>query len=802
MRTRTPLNDGWLFRPDFDDALVAPDAAEDGFARVRLPHTNLELPFNNFDETASAFVSCYRRHVHLDAAALAGSRVRLCFEGVMAAATVFCNGRLAGEHLGGYTGFDVELTGLVTAGDNVVVVAVDSTERPDIPPFGGVIDYLTYGGIYREVQLEILPEAFIADLCVRSAPTGRGRSLSLVLTVDNAPRTAADLVAEVALTGPDGDVASHRFPVRLGEDPSPSFEAGFEAPGVQLWDLDSPVLYTVVTMLLADGEPVDVHSFRTGFRDAAFTPDGFVLNGRPLKLRGLNRHQSYPYVGYAMPRRAQRADAEILKGELGVNIVRTSHYPQSRHFLDACDELGLLVFEELPGWQHIGDAGWQANALADVEAMIRRDRHRPSVVLWGVRINESADDDAFYAASNALAHRIDPTRQTGGVRNFENSHLLEDVYTYNDFAHRGDNEPLKTKAAVTSHAAPYLVTEHNGHMFPTKKFDTEERRTEHALRHLRVLEQAYATPGVAGAIGWSMTDYNTHAEFGSGDRVCYHGVLDAFRLPKDAAAAYASQADDGVYLAVSSRMNPGELDEAKIGRVYVFTNCEAVRLSLGGEVIGTHLPDRTRFGHLPHPPVVIDDFIGDRLVREQGLSPAAAAGVKRLLAAVVRYGDKALPLRHQADGGLTMLRHGLSRDDVVALYNRYVSGWGTPSREYTFEGLVGGEVVCSTTLGPSHSAALVVEPDVTSLVEDETYDVCRIVVRHVDTLGHDLPYSTEAVTVEVDGAASLIGPAVLPLLGGSTAFWIRSDGVGPISISVGSQRLGRHRLTLQSTGNG
>jgi beta-galactosidase len=200
--------------------------------------------------------------------------------------------------------------------------------------------------------------------------------------------------------------------------------------------------------------------------------------------------------------------------------------------------------------------------------------------------------------------------------------------------------------------------------------------------------------------------------------------------------------------------------------------------------------------------VVIDDFIGDRLVREQGLSPAAAAGVKRLLAAVVRYGDKALPLRHQADGGLTMLRHGLSRDDVVALYNRYVSGWGTPSREYTFEGLVGGEVVCSTTLGPSHSAALVVEPDVTSLVEDETYDVCRIVVRHVDTLGHDLPYSTEAVTVEVDGAASLIGPAVLPLLGGSTAFWIRSDGVGPISISVGSQRLGRHRLTLQSTGNG
>ncbi len=645
MRTLTPLNDGWLFRPDFDGALVAPDAAEDGFTPVRLPHTNVELPFNNFDEASSAFISCYRRHLHLAASDLDGSRVRLCFEGVMAAATVHCNGRLAGEHLGGYTGFEVELTDLVTAGDNVVVVAVDSTERPDIPPFGGVIDYLTYGGIYREVQLEVLPTTFIADLCVRSTPTERGRNLSLTLTVDGARQEVADLVAEVTLTGPDGDVASHRFPVHLAPASSPSspssdlsesqlamsssdsdnsagrggsgerrtVEAGFEAPGVQLWDLDSPVLYTVTTTLFADGEPIDVHSFRTGFRDATFTPDGFVLNGRTLKLRGLNRHQSYPYVGYAMPKRAQRGDAEILKHQLGVNLVRTSHYPQSRHFLDACDEFGLLVFEELPWWQHIGDAVWQANALADVEAMIRRDRHRPSVVLWGVRINESADEDAFYTASNALAHRPDPTRQTGGVRNFENSTLLEDVYTYNDFAHRGDNEPLKAKAAVTRDAAPYLVTEHNGHMFPTKKFDPEERRTEHALRHLRVLERAYATPGIAGAIGWCMTDYNTHAEFGSGDRVCYHGVLDAFRLPKDAAAAYASQADGPPVLQVSSSMNPGERDEAKIDRVWVYTNCEAVRLSLGGEVIGTHLPDRRRFGHLPHPPVVIDDFIGDRL---------------------------------------------------------------------------------------------------------------------------------------------------------------------------------------------
>ena len=219
-------------------------------------------------------------------------------------------------------------------------------------------------------------------------------------------------------------------------------------------------------------------------------------------------------------------------------------------------------------------------------------------------------------------------------------------------------------------------------------------------------------------------------------------------------------------------------------------------------MISTVLPDRSRFAHLPHPPVVIDDFIGDRLEREQGFTPAAAARAKRLLAAVVRYGDKALPLRHKAAGGWAMFRHGMSRDDVVALYNRYVSGWGTPSREYTFEGLIGGEVVCSATLGPSSSAGLVVEPDANRLVEDETWDACRVVVRHVDTLGHELPYSTETVAVEVDGAASLIGPATLGLLGGSTAFWIRSEGAGPVRVVVTSERLGRHELTLAATTGG
>ena len=128
-----------------------------------------------------------------------------------------------------------------------------------------------------------------------------------------------------------------------------------------------------------------------------------------LKARGLNRHQSWPHTGYAMGRRAQEKDADILKYELACNIVRTSHYPQSKWFIERCDEIGLLCFEEIPGWQHIGRKAWQQESIANVRRMIERDWNHPSITIWGVRINESQDSHDFYAEANRLARELDPT---------------------------------------------------------------------------------------------------------------------------------------------------------------------------------------------------------------------------------------------------------------------------------------------------------------------------------------------------------------------------------------------------------
>ena len=223
-----------------------------------------------------------------------------------------------------------------------------------------------------------------------------------------------------------------------------------------------------------------------------------------------------------MPASAQRADADLLKFELGCNLARTSHYPDSTHFLDRCDEIGLLVFTEMPSWQFTGEGEWRENCLKNVADMVKRDRNHPCVDPLGrSAVNEGRTVTSCNEKTNAIAHSLDDTRQTGGVRNFPQSHLLEDVYTYNDFIHSGGKIALNLPLLVAGQMR--LISSRNiaAHV-SNQSFDREEIRVEHALRHARVLNAAYGSSRTSGAIGWCMADYNTHKDFGSGDRICYH----------------------------------------------------------------------------------------------------------------------------------------------------------------------------------------------------------------------------------------------------------------------------------------
>jgi beta-galactosidase len=703
-RTVMPINRNWRFSPVATPAARARDFDDSRFARVTVPHTNHRVPWHSFDEKSYEFISVYRRRFRLPASAR-GQRVFVDFEGVMTASTVWLNGVRMGEYKGGYTPFSFELTGHVDFDrDNVLVVEVDSTERPDIPPFGYEVDYLTFGGIYREVSLRIVPHTSIENIFAQPKDVLSDHpSLDVQCFLESDTYSLqGGLTLEAALYDGERMVAMNAIKLQGGED-SPNWLSTLHLDNlgkIELWDLRTPKLYRVDVRLLRGDQLLDYDSRRIGFREARFTPQGFSLNGTIVKLRGLDRHQTFPWVGQAMPARVQRQDAFILRKNLKCNIVRTSHYPQSRHFLDACDEIGLLVLEEIPGWQHIGDLPWQDIAVDNVSRMIRRDWNHPSIILWGVRINESLDNHDFYTRTNAMAHKLDPTRQTGGIRYFQESEFLEDVFTMNDFGWplKAPNHPL------------YLNTEFVGHTFPTKTIDNVERLREHTIRHARTHDQLASNPQYAGGIAWCAFDYNTHGNFGSGDRICYHGVTDIFREPKPAAGFYRSQCDPDEEIVLVPAFHWARGDESiGFSMAMVCSNCDHLKFYVGDKLVAEADPDRKQFPHLKYAPFTVDAH------------------------------------------------------DVRV-------GWD----DLRIDGYIQGKKVISRSMsGKGIDQKFTLLPDDTALIADGA-DTTRVVLRVTDEYGAIRPFANDAIRFELTGPAQLIGDNPFSLIGGTGAVWIRA----------------------------
>jgi len=806
MTHRFYLNDDWLFTEQFEDSLTAPEYPENKLQPVRLPHTCKETPFHYFDESLYQMVSGYRRHL-LIPKDWQGKQILLTFEGAAHDSTVFCNGKKVGEHHCGYTAFTVDLTDNVLYGqDNLLCVRLDSRENLNVPPFGYVIDYMTYGGIYRDVRLEVKEKVSISDIFVhtaidfRSSPVTAQITSEITLTESNEnvtiqqyymPKNTADAQESWNL------LCEQTISADTACDKVITLTAAITEP--LLWDTEEANLYILKTQLYQDNTLLDETKTTFGIREAVFKKDGFYLNGRKVRIRGLNRHQSYPYVGYAMPKSMQKLDADLLKKELGLNAVRTSHYPQSHYFLERCDELGLLVFTEFPGWQHIGDDAWKAQAVANAEDMIRQYRNHPSIILWGIRINESPDDDAFYEKTNAVAHKLDPSRPTGGVRAMKKSHLLEDVYTYNDFLHDGEMPGCDPKKKVTSDMEkPYLISEYNGHMYPTKAFDNEERRSEHAIRHANVLDAVAGQPDIAGSFGWCMFDYNTHKDFGSGDRICYHGVMDMFRNPKLAANIYACEQEQTPVLEITSSMDIGEHPGCNRGNIYILSNADSVKMYKNDRFIKEYLPGMSPYKHLKHGPILIDDFIGDSLAQNERFRPKHAKEITDAMNLVARGSLNHIPKRLYLTALKLLLIYHIDFAEVTRLYTKYIGDWGGTATIYRFDAIKDGKVVKSVTKEPVREIRLEAEADHTILTEQHSYDVALVRIRAVDDHGNVLPFYQEPVRLITEGDISIIGPDTIALQGGIGGTYVKSTGrSGRGALLLQSQTAGEVRIPFQ-----
>ena len=759
------LNFSWSFIKGFkEDYLTKVDKniAEE----VNIPHNAQEMPYNYFSEENYQGLFTYEKLFDVDS--YDPKRVYLLhFEGFMFLADIYLNGEYLGKHYSGYLPVSIDISKYVKEKGNRLVVVLDSKENVEYPPFGFALDYLTFSGIYREVYLESHLSTYLSNIYVHGDAKGH-----IDLTYD---KIGSDEIKVENIVLDENNKEIHRF-----------FGENAEISDVKLWDLDSPTLYTLKTVVSVKNE-TEEYLTKFGFKDSKFTNEGFFLNGKKVKLVGLNRHQAYPYMGYAASKSLQEDDALILKNELGVNVVRTSHYSQSEHFLNKCDELGLLVVNEIPGWQHIGQSQkWREECVNNARRMVLKERNHTCLIAHGVRIDESVDDHDLYEKTNEIAHILDPYRQTIGVRNFKNSELLEDIYGYNDFVCDSLKIGLANPKGIKTNNKPLLVTEYMGHMDPVKPESDEGKRIEVALRHAKVIDDNFKYKNTAGAIGWCFVDYQSHTDFGSGDHICPHGVMDLYRNKKYTAAIYASQQEKTPVLEVLSNMKPGDVPEAIFNDIYIATNCDYVEVYKNDEFVTRLYPKNDKFKYLKHPPILLDDIVGATF-KENKFPEKIHLKIARMFSYAAMHGFNHLPLKMKLYLGWCMFRYKISYTDLVGYWNKYVGAWGGKAKTYKFAGFTGNIKVKEVEIGPSNEFDLEVTPSKTELVNSDTYDSLKITLRHIDSHKSLMQYSNRIIEVKTEGPISLVGPKLQTLLGGQLTLYVKSEnksGIAKVKVKM------------------
>ncbi|MGB5264393.1 MAG: glycoside hydrolase family 2 TIM barrel-domain containing protein, partial [Lutimonas sp.] len=407
-RNKTNINQGWKFHLGDPDAEFYIKALDDSnWEVVNVPHS-LELTsmtLNDFDDdkyqdTFMRDVGWYRKSV--DVSSDQTKKVFIEFEGVHQVTDVWVNGKHVGQHaVGGYTPFHFDISSFVVRGvKNQVTVKADNRKRDDVPPDPGPMDYIKFGGLYRDVYLvETNPLHVTFNWESESSgqfittPTVDPINMNGTINVITWVRNESDEVKKTKvinrLVDTKGMVVLKLSQIKeIGPGQDISFnQIGSIEDNLNHWSIENPYLYRVNTLVYQDDQLVDEVECKTGFRKVEINnKQGLLLNGKPVKLIGTNRHQHYGFIGDAMPNSLHYKDVLQIK-ELGMNVLRTAHYPHDNAIIEACDELGILVYEEAPTWMSIGNEAWFDNYEKASRAMVRNHRNHPSVIIWGAGIN-------------------------------------------------------------------------------------------------------------------------------------------------------------------------------------------------------------------------------------------------------------------------------------------------------------------------------------------------------------------------------------------------------------------------------
>jgi beta-galactosidase len=579
------VNDNWAFhREESPLPLTLNPYTGSDWEPVILPHSaRLE------DDTASEFHSfqgiVWYKKTFMSSPAWQGKRVGLKFEGAMQVADVWVNGTHRLQHTGGYLPFDLDLSNDL-GGDIEVELRLDNRDNASFPPGRpqSGLDFTYAGGLYRNVWLEVTNPSYIADVYAYSKNVTEDAAEVVVQPTIGASEAGQSVV--INLFDPRGNLVGTKSQM-VNDQP----RATIKVARPSRWDLDRPNLYRVVTRLTQGGRVIDEVSTRVGIRELMFDQSsGFKINGRPVRLEGSNRHMGFPIIGNAASDAAQYREAKRLRN-LGLNILRLAHYPQSPAFLDACDELGILVIDPIPGWQFFQNTPeFKAHVFKDIEETVRRDRNHPSVAIFETCLNETySPPDEFWLECHSVAHAAfgEGNFFTGG-----------DAYGKRDYSRPIWDVPW-TGWDDEKFTRPALFKGQKGidREYGDYEFGGEDSssRVDRGGGEGALLLQAWnfiwshnrnrGNPWSFGDLTWEAID--TYRGMNPTYPISRSGMLDLFRLPKPAAYFFQSQGTIQPMVKIANSWSP----RPSPTKVVVFSNCESVALLLNEKEIARQNPD-------------------------------------------------------------------------------------------------------------------------------------------------------------------------------------------------------------------
>jgi len=625
-RKITSFNSAWQFNSE--------NSASDQWIDVDIPHLPRIEPLVVNDQWQGTM--WYKKEFWLKNE---GKKYFISFEGVMHEAEVWINDRLIDRHVGGYLPLTLDITDYVKYNEiNEIKLQVNNEDNPTIPPGKPLktLDFNFYGGIYRDVNLTATNPVYITDPMLEDKVASGGVLVHFHdVTHDNASGTIqvhirnemqrnTSLFCEAILSGQSGHKHNFKSDVLAldqGKDTELKLNISIDEP--DLWSTSQPNLYNLEINLYEEDELVDKYHEKVGIRKIQLRKDGFYLNGEKLFIRGTNRHQEYPYVGYAISKNANYRDAVKIK-QAGFDFVRLSHYPQDESFLEACDELGILVMNAIPGWQFFGDQTFIQNSYRDIRDMVRRDRNHPCVVFWEVSLNESGMTDEYMIQANQILKAelpFDDTYSAGWI-----DHDAYDLF----IPARQHAKPPKYWNDYKVNDRPVFISEYGDWEYYAQnagfnqtafKHLKEEERTSRQLREYgekRLLQQALnfqeaansnrSGPNTIGHANWVMFDYNR----GYTNDIEASGISDIFRIPKFAYYFYQSQRPPHDTLAIDEGTGPmvkiaSYWTSTSDTRIRVFSNCEEVALYLNDSLISRSISENDSYTeNLQYPPFYFD----------------------------------------------------------------------------------------------------------------------------------------------------------------------------------------------------